>query len=99
MAVKRFPQLNHQRIDDNPAIQIFGRRFYKDQTEIEYLAEFLLVFLSQKYIENPAASFNIGFPGEEDVKTWPVDTPLKYKPLEHLPLKLFSYPIHKTWSS
>lgn len=91
MAVKRFPQLNHQRIDDNPAIQIFGRRFYKDQTEIEYLAEFLLVFLSQKYIENPAASFNIGFPGEEDVKTWPVDTPLKYKPLEHLPLKLFSF--------
>lgn len=91
MKDKRFPQLNHQRIDENPAIQIFGRRFYKDQTEIEYLAEFLLVFLSPKFITNPDQSFSIGFPSDEDLNTWPVDTTLKYKPHEHLPLKLFSF--------
>ncbi|MCC8991010.1 MAG: hypothetical protein LM514_00040, partial [Streptococcus sp.] len=32
----------------NPAIRLYGRRFYKDQTPIEYLAEFLLVFASPK---------------------------------------------------
>ena len=32
----------------NPAIRLYGRRFYKDQTPVEYLAEFLLVFASSK---------------------------------------------------
>ncbi|MTW19881.1 hypothetical protein [Allochromatium palmeri] len=32
----------------NQAIQLYGLRFYKDQTPVEYLAEFLLVFASPK---------------------------------------------------
>lgn len=32
----------------NPAISLYGRRFYKDQPPVEYLAEFLLVFASPK---------------------------------------------------
>ena len=34
--------------DANPAIQLFGRRFFSDQTVAEFLIEFLLVATSQK---------------------------------------------------
>ncbi|MEB4593559.1 hypothetical protein VSS37_21455 [Candidatus Thiothrix sp. Deng01] len=34
--------------NENPAIYLYGKRFYKDQTPVEYLAEFLLVFSSPK---------------------------------------------------
>ena len=47
----RFPPTSGDGIaadQTNPAIQIYGRRFYKDQTPVEYLAEFLLVFASPK---------------------------------------------------
>ena len=32
----------------NPAIQLYGRRYFKDQSTVEYLSEMLLVFLSPK---------------------------------------------------
>ena len=48
----RFPdngEIGENQADQrNPAIRLYGRRFYKDQTPIEYLAEFLLVFASSK---------------------------------------------------
>lgn len=91
MTIKRFPDLSHQRIDDNPAIQLYGRRFYKDQTEIEYLVEFLLVFLSPKYIIDKNNKIGPGFPEINDVLNWPTRTPLKYIPEERLSLKLFSF--------
>lgn len=91
MTIKRFPDLPHQSIDDNPAIQLFGRRFYKDQTEIEYLVEFLLVFLSPKYITDANKKIGSGFPETKDVLNWPTKTTLKYIPEERLSLKLFSF--------
>ncbi len=91
MAIQRFPNLPHQKKDDNPAIQLFGRRFYKDQTEIEYLMEFLLVFLSPKYIADVNSQFSSGFPEVEEMQNWPEKTPLKYIPEERIGLKLFSF--------
>jgi len=50
--LERFPLTAHENeiIADqvNPAIRLYGRRFYKDQTPVEYLTEFLLVFTSPK---------------------------------------------------
>ena len=89
--VPRFPQLSHQNIDDNPAIQIFGRRFYKDQTEIEYLVEFLLVFLSPKYVDDRDTGWKSGLPNREILDNWPKNTSLKYSPEPRLGLKLFSF--------
>lgn len=90
--VPRFPSLAHTKIvDDNAAIQIFGRRFYKDQTAIEYLVEFFLVFLSPKYISDPEAGWQKGFPDKKHLDSWPANTPLKYSPEPRLGLKLFSF--------
>lgn len=89
---QRFPE-NDTSTDgaDNPAIQLYGRRFYKDQTPVEYLAEFLLVFASPKGPEpglsfaeqeyEHAFSFDIG-----------VDrAPIEYWPKDRVALKLFSF--------
>lgn len=46
--------------DTNLAIEIYGRRIYKDQTLYEYLLEFMLVFLADKVLNGvvlPGASF------------------------------------------
>lgn len=68
---------------DNPASQVFGHRFYKDQTPIEYLAEFLLVFASPKDEDNSSA---YSFP------LYPSLPPkLTYQPRYKLALKLFSF--------
>lgn len=91
MTIARFPDLSHHQTDDNnPAIQLCGRRFYKDQTEIEYLVEFLLVFLSPKYVvdENEIGT---GFPDSHTIEAWPINTPLRYVPQERLGLKLFAF--------
>lgn len=64
----------------NPAIQLYGRRFYKDQTPIEYLSEFLLVFASKKGLnKKDAFSFNIDC---DHAIYWPED---------RIALKLFSF--------
>lgn len=78
----RFPNIdNHE--DLNPAIKLFGRRFYKDQTPVEYLAEFLLVFASAKIVEggNKYQFPTITNTGKE----------LKFWPHVRLPLKFFSF--------
>ncbi len=50
--LEQFPETSDQnerlKGEFNPAIKLYGRRFYKDQTPIEYLTEFLLVFASPK---------------------------------------------------
>lgn len=89
--VQRFPALVHVEEDDNAAIQIFGRRFYKDQTAIEYLVEFFLVFLSPKYVEDPKAGWQKGFPDKKILDSWPANSALKYSPEPRLGLKLFSF--------
>jgi hypothetical protein len=71
------------RADVNAAIQVFGRRFFKDQTPVEYLAEFLLVFASPKDNDNAKAH---AFPLY--ASTPPT---LSYHPRYRLALKLFSF--------
>jgi len=47
----RYPQVSEREVindSENPAISLYGKRFYKDQTPVEYLAEFFLVFVSPK---------------------------------------------------
>ena len=81
----RFPAHGDQGIPadkNNPAIRLYGRRFYKDQTPVEYLAEFLLVFASPKGISKNN-SFSLGLDaGSESAIYWPED---------RIALKLFSF--------
>ena len=53
-APKPFPQITLEHVgtgaDANPGVQLFGRRFFIDQTILEYLAEFLLVANAKKQI-------------------------------------------------
>jgi len=81
---RRFPRISdaNGRGENNAAIQLFGRRFYKDQTPVEYLAEFLLTFASPK---TAAGGQRNQFPqvtGDEE---------LRYYPEDRLPLKFFSF--------
>lgn len=69
--------------DNNPAIQVFGRRFFKDQTPVEYLAEFLLVFASSKGADESNA---YAFPLYQSTPS-----ALSYNPRYRLALKLFSF--------
>lgn len=71
-------------ITNNIALEIFGNRFYTDQTLDEYLSEFLLVFNSSKSIKKDSEpygsnSFSIS-----------IDTGF-YRPKTRLGLKLFSF--------
>lgn len=66
---ERFPAKADESIADekNPAIRAFGRRFYRDQTPLEYLAEFLLCFDSPKVLDRGAGdelSLGVGLPSE-----------------------------------
>jgi len=81
----RFPEaVGHVSADKtNPAIQIYGRRFYKDQTPVEYLAEFLLVFASEKGLHrNGANSLQLEISNGDAPCYWPED---------RVALKLFSF--------
>lgn len=80
----RFPPSGGGGVDDtNPAIQIYGRRFYKDQTPVEYLAEFLLVFTSEKGLErNGANSLKLNVSNDSISCYWPED---------RIALKLFAF--------
>ena len=78
MTIKRFPDIAFQEEDKNPAIGLFGRRYYKDQTPIEYLVEFLLVFDSRKTIGESTKGWKQAFPNSEDLRGWPINEPLKY---------------------
>ena len=70
--------------DKNAAIQIFGRRFSKDQTPVEYLAEFFLVFASAK---DAGRTNSCIFP---DYGCTP-PAKLTYHPPYRLGLKLFAF--------
>ena len=51
LVFQRFPENaaeGKSREKENPAIYLYGKRFYKDQTPVEYLVEFLLTFASPK---------------------------------------------------
>ena len=82
----RFPLNADDQGDDdkNAAIQVFGRRFFKDQTPVEYLAEFFLVFASAKD-EGRADAFV--FPDYGNAPP----AKLTYHPPYRLGLKLFAF--------
>lgn len=81
-----FPSIELEaKTDANPAIRAFGRRFYKDQTPIEYLTEFLLCFSSPKGIGNHETAEYFPELGE-----WPCSN-LVYFPESRIALKLFSF--------
>lgn len=72
----------------NPAIRLYGRRFYKDQTPVEYLAEFLLVFVSPKCCGVPSesdGSYTFRACGDE------TGFPVSYWPKSNPALKLFAF--------
>ena len=75
--------------DLNPAIQLFGRRFFSDQTTIEFLVELLLVAVSCKQIDH--REFDTPLPPYELLRRWPRRCRLEYAPKAHLNLKLFSF--------
>jgi hypothetical protein len=68
---------------DNPAIRLYGRRFYKDQTPVEYLAEFLLAFSSAKK-ENGEGEYQFRL----DLENGAVP---EYWPENRVSLKFFSF--------
>lgn len=76
--------------DANPAIQLFGRRFFSDQTIPEFLIEFLLVITSPKKIDDNILDDENSFPDMDILREWPGDQPLAYAPKSRLNLKLFA---------
>ena len=80
--------------DANPAIQLFGRRFFSDQTIPEFLIELLLVVTSTKKISiKDNKDIVIGkeyFPEMAVLQDWQESCPLKYAPKTRLNLKLFA---------
>jgi len=82
----RFPESykEEESLDlQNPAIELFGRRFYKDQEPLEYLHEFLLVFSSPKDADGGGAH---EFRLSSDEPPHP-----SYYPKARVPLKLFAF--------
>ena len=68
----RFPQTKGQKEDgkNNPAIQLYGRRYFKDQTSVEYLAELLLVFISKKGASQ-TDEYSFSIDGNQPGEYWP----------------------------
>jgi len=96
--VDRYPSIEElKREDENPAIQLFGRRFYKDQTEYEYLIEFLMLFISEKQIgDTEISGYDSddwkGFPEINDLQSLAQSgDALNYYPPLRLALKLFAF--------
>jgi hypothetical protein len=87
--LERFPANSEPIAADkiNPAIQLYGRRFYKDQTPVEYLAEFLMAFASpkQEYERGGEYSFQIFIANKGDRRHY------CYYPENHVALKLFVF--------
>lgn len=87
MPINKFPYgiIEH---NDNPAIELFGKRLFADQSPLEFLIEFLLVINSPKQVDSE--KFERPFPSLETLAAWG-DTELKYSPKSRLNLKLFSF--------
>lgn len=93
---KPFPDISldnvsEKGIDQNPGVQLFGRRFFSEQTTLELLSEMLLVAVSPKRLGNRPQTFTeTPFPPPEVLKI-PWETPLSYAPKSRLNLKLFAF--------
>ena len=84
-----FPPIN---LDDrNPAVQLFGRRFFIDQTVPELLLELLLVATSLKRVGDKRLPSEQMFPDIELLQAWPNRIYLEYAAKARLNLKLFAF--------
>jgi len=77
--------------DRNPAIRLFGRRLFVDQTVPELLLEFLLVAVSRKQIGLENEPFETILPEMNRLDSWPNGCGLEYAPKARLNLKLFAF--------
>jgi len=76
--------------DGNPAVQLFGRRFFADQPTLEVLSEFFLVMTSRKIIGEEACDALL--PAINRLRNWPeYNNQLRYEPKAKLNLKLFAF--------
>lgn len=88
-----FPKLNTINEYKNPAVRLYGNRFFIDQTVLELLAEFLAVVYSKKNIgKDMDKVFYQPLPPLNELQRWfrSTDYELHYKPPVKLNLKLFS---------
>ncbi len=85
-----FPQIDISS-DYNPGIRLFGRRFIKEQTTVEYLAEFLALVFSDKKICDNGNKISTPLPSLDILHNWPNNNQLKYTLPVKLNLKLFSF--------
>lgn len=85
-----FPALDASSINNfyNPAFFLFGQRFFKDQTTLEYLTEFLGIALGEKKLGSDDP-FTTTFPELDVIASW-TKQDLKYKLPLHLTTKLFA---------
>lgn len=83
-------ELNYRDTDANPGIQLFGRRFFSDQTTMEYLVELLLVCNSPKCFGIGNGLFHSCLPDWDQLQAWHA-VELGYIPPVRLALKLFSF--------
>ncbi len=75
--------------NSNIAIQTYGRRFLSDQTPIEYLSEFLLVFYSKKSNKKQTAD---ELENNQTDSSFSINEESRfYFPKSRLPLKFFSF--------
>ena len=84
--LKKFPDYSNsleEKDVGNPANELYGKRYYKDQTLVEYLSEFLLVFSSAKESDG-AGKFSFDIPNDSSCRSY-------YYPEDKLALKLFSF--------
>lgn len=77
--------------DRNPAIRLFGRRLFVDQTVPELLLEFLLVAASPKRIGLQGQAMSSILPEMDLLLGWPAGHGLEYAPKARLNLKLFAF--------
>lgn len=101
MSINPFPAIKRELVarrgeDRNPGVQLFGRRFFADQTVTELLVEMLLVAASDKRIGK--VSFSHPLPELDLLVDWPAKqeaannaAPLEYAPKARLNLKLFAF--------
>ena len=84
-----FPAVNIDE-DLNPAIRLFGKRFIKEQTIVEYLVEFLALLFSEKKIgEDKIQSV---LPSIERISEWDsANCELEYRPPVKFNLKLLAF--------
>jgi len=88
---KSFPksQPSGSRIQVNPAVQLFGLRFFSDQSVTELLVEFLLMTTSVKRMRKEPHRTML--PSFDLLRSWCSEDTIEYAPRARLNLKLFSF--------